>query len=375
MGGTIRDHRLVIGLGLLVLAAATFAVAAPHSGQGSAEGASGGAPEMALRIVSGGACDPQDQTDCTVQTGRQFVVSIDAATIPASGYILAQGWISYGDLLGDQSANGAVKDGNTPWPDCDTFTLLVGHSDEEGNSKLDSYRAGCLTSLLPPQPVSFYEGSLYTITLTCPTTPSTHLVELVPSPVEPAGTGGALFVDGDSIQIVPKVNSLTILCTFQAPTGTPPSGQNINGTLYEGPSGLMRGATVRLDPLGSQAITSVQDGSFTFFGVPDGSYTIVVLTCSYVGCYVPFPVNVSGQKVSLSIYPKPFDGDTDGDTIPNRIDSDDDGDGCSDGKESGSDETLGGLRNPHNPWDFYDVAGSPLPPQNGAPDGVVDLPN
>ena len=54
---------------------------------------------------------------------------------------------------------------------------------------------------------------------------------------------------------------------------------------------------------------------------------------------------------------------------------DTDGDGCSDIHENGPDETLGGQREYDNPWDFYDVAGSPLPPQNGAPDGVIDLPN
>ena len=54
---------------------------------------------------------------------------------------------------------------------------------------------------------------------------------------------------------------------------------------------------------------------------------------------------------------------------------DTDKDGCSDERENGPDETLGGQRDYLNAYDFYDVAGSPLPPQNGAPDGVVDLPN
>ena len=54
---------------------------------------------------------------------------------------------------------------------------------------------------------------------------------------------------------------------------------------------------------------------------------------------------------------------------------DTDGDGCADAHENGPDETLGGQRDWQNPNDFYDVAGSPLPPQNGAPDGVIDLPN
>ena len=54
---------------------------------------------------------------------------------------------------------------------------------------------------------------------------------------------------------------------------------------------------------------------------------------------------------------------------------DTDGDGCPDVHENGPNAALGGQRDYKNPNDFYDVAGSPLPPQNGAPDGVVDLPN
>ena len=48
---------------------------------------------------------------------------------------------------------------------------------------------------------------------------------------------------------------------------------------------------------------------------------------------------------------------------------DTDGDGCSDQRESGPDETQGGLRDFLNPYDFYDVAGS----GDGPPDGVIDL--
>ena len=51
---------------------------------------------------------------------------------------------------------------------------------------------------------------------------------------------------------------------------------------------------------------------------------------------------------------------------------DTDMDGCDDVREFGTDETLGGLRDPLNPWDFYDVLGpgAVLPT-----DGVIDLPN
>ena len=56
----------------------------------------------------------------------------------------------------------------------------------------------------------------------------------------------------------------------------------------------------------------------------------------------------------------------------NSADADTDGDGCRDGAEEGTDETLGGLRDSLNPWDFYDVLG----PGAALPtDGIIDLPN
>jgi len=54
---------------------------------------------------------------------------------------------------------------------------------------------------------------------------------------------------------------------------------------------------------------------------------------------------------------------------PTPLPVDTDGDGCPDVMENGPDETLGGLRNYKDPWDFYDVAGLSGP----TPDGVVDL--
>ena len=51
---------------------------------------------------------------------------------------------------------------------------------------------------------------------------------------------------------------------------------------------------------------------------------------------------------------------------------DTDQDGCVDIDEESDDPTLGGLRDPLNPWDFYDVLG----PGAALPkDGIIDLPN
>ena len=53
------------------------------------------------------------------------------------------------------------------------------------------------------------------------------------------------------------------------------------------------------------------------------------------------------------------------------LDFDADGDGCLNKIELTTDETLGGLRDPNNPWDFYDVLGG----GGGPPDQIIDLPN
>jgi hypothetical protein len=50
---------------------------------------------------------------------------------------------------------------------------------------------------------------------------------------------------------------------------------------------------------------------------------------------------------------------------------DSDKDGCSDQRESDLNETLGGVRDFRNPWDFYDVTGF----DGGPKDQIIDLPN
>lgn len=86
-----------------------------------------------------------------------------------------------------------------------------------------------------------------------------------------------------------------------------PTG-GINGVAYESQSGYMRGATVTLQPLGWQTMTSLIDGSFSFASVPNGSYTLQVTNpaCTPFGCYKPTPVTVAGSKVFVSIFPNAF---------------------------------------------------------------------
>ena len=73
---------------------------------------------------------------------------------------------------------------------------------------------------------------------------------------------------------------------------------------------------------------------------------------------------LSDQQELQSFGTDPHNTDSDSDGIPDG-DEDFDGDGCGNLRELGTDETLGGLRDPLNPWDYFDVNG----------DKHIDVPN
>lgn len=93
-----------------------------------------------------------------------------------------------------------------------------------------------------------------------------------------------------------------------------------------------------------------------------GSY--FVQTIVHSPCCFPCPPTCV-ETTTFDVTPKAPSDDTDGDNIPNFSDPNDDNDACTDDQENGPDETLGGRRNPHNKWDFYDTNG----------DAIIDLPN
>ncbi len=75
-------------------------------------------------------------------------------------------------------------------------------------------------------------------------------------------------------------------------------GHTISGILTESPGcmGAERGWTVALDPGFITTTTSLNDGSFSFSNVSDGSYTVYPLPpCNPFGCWNALPVTVAGS--------------------------------------------------------------------------------
>ena len=106
----------------------------------------------------------------------------------------------------------------------------------------------------------------------------------------------------------PVPTSTPIPTSTLVPAATVTSLYSISGTLFESGSGVLRGATVTLEPMGLQTQTSLlPGGSFAFQGIPPGTYTLTVAPqCTPFGCYRSTPVAVDDADVVVSIVPEPL---------------------------------------------------------------------
>ncbi|MEE8346069.1 MAG: flexitail domain-containing putative surface protein [Dehalococcoidia bacterium] len=158
---------------------------------------------MALTI-KGGDCDNPDQpTKCSVPVGGSFFLSVDVLTAPAQGYILVQTFIDYGLNLTYKETPDAA--GEIVWPDA-----AIALRDSPGPGLISH---GGLTGLLPPLPVSTFEGNVVELLMNCSPGVSSTEVKLLPEGDPVAGTVGSAFKDPDNNLIVPNLGSLTINCT------------------------------------------------------------------------------------------------------------------------------------------------------------------
>ena len=181
---------------------------------------------MSLSVPAGQtvACPPSKEPKtpgtplvCVPFDGK-IDLTVNADVIPDAGYQLVDAWINYGDELGDQAANGAIKQvpPSIPWVDIELATFQFGNTDEAGDSRLDSVLLGGLTgqnTLFSPLFGSFQTGPVYSISLTCTSGPSNTAVFLVLEGDHPAGTDGALYTEfGTNRSFRPAVTDIEVSC-------------------------------------------------------------------------------------------------------------------------------------------------------------------
>jgi len=369
-----------------------------------------------------------------VPTGGQFTLQVVADGIPLdNGYAIAQYWIHYGDELGDQSANGAIKSSSLKWFECEASTYLITNTDQTGDARLDSFSAWCLTTLFGDP--SFYKGVLYEVDLTCDG--GSHVIDLIPYGEAPADDNGAAFIEPSANVVVPAVTGAEINCVdgtsgecLSAEQACMSIGVVAGGSLCSSevdvacdvPAGNSFSVVVSATkPPGAgyefaQAYIQFSD-LLTYIPASDPSEEVVwpegfvigyesssdhVNIAALTGLVPPRPISTfdgvlfefmfecSPEPSTTTLHLLPYQDPTAGSSgamyrepqiIPgvgsltlNCI-PDSDGDGCPDYREqqtaTGS-LTSGGLRDYLDPNDYYDVLG---PGQSLTRDGVIDLAN
>ncbi len=303
---------LATPIGVFALVAlATLGGAADRSSPVSAAGTG---PEMALNVIAGGACAAGV---CQVGTGSTFTLAVDVVTGPAAGYIGMQTYIDFGVYN-----PAASEDGAGPNSCSDSI-------DNGGGDEADRFDADCVTVELVYTPAAQASDEVIWPDLS----PGTA-VQSVPGP--------GLLILGGLTGIPPMPTSI-----FEG---------NVTSVQMTCPSSPIQ-ATINLLPI-DDPIT-LTDGSG--FVEPDLTIVVPKVGSLTIDCLV-LPTPTPTATPTYTPTPTPT-------ATPTPIPVDTDGDGCTDDRENGPDETLGGLRDPLNPWDFYDV-----PDAGGAPpDGEIDL--
>lgn len=250
--------------------------------------ATSGGPEMKLSVSTGlTTCAAPAADKVCVLTDGAFILEVEIVEAPAGGYILAQTFIDYAtfnpsaseddagpDTCGDTFNNGGGDGVDRLDTDCVTVDLIykpvpieptatppTGAFDEIVWPELEAATAlrattsiapgvvshGGLTGLLT-QPKSNHVGDFLVLDFTCSASPSSTLVQLLPTGDPLAGTSGALFTEfgGTGSQITPKVNSITIECVEPPPntptptiTPTPTETSTPTATATQLPGALM----------------------------------------------------------------------------------------------------------------------------------------
>lgn len=217
--------------GRLAIIGATLAAVFMMSHFAQAPALADDAAQMSLS-VSGCSGD-----ECNLDTGETFTLSVNVDDAPDTGYVLVQSFIDYGTNLTYSMTDSPAEE--MPWPD-GSPDVIVRDSLAPG-----TVLHGSLTGVIPPLPLSTYEGPVFELAFQCSESFSANDVQLLPSGDPVALTNGALFNAEGAEQIIPKVSSVTVNCGVApdepAPDETPdadvPDGDVPDGGLPSSGSG------------------------------------------------------------------------------------------------------------------------------------------
>ncbi len=239
--------RLLVLPIIALIAVAVFLVW-DSGGEQRAEAASTG-PEISMAVTTGGTACPggYDPNDDCVTAGDTFTLTANVIDTPVPGYIAVQTFIDYGiydpaasedgaglNTCSDTIDNGGGDGADRFDTDCVTTNLTYNSqaaADEMVWPDLDPsvvFKAqvaphvvshGGLTGLIPPQPVSFFIGTILELSFTCSSSSSTTNVQLLPENDPLAGTSGTAFQDGTTT-VIPKLSDLVVHCLGPTPTPT-----------------------------------------------------------------------------------------------------------------------------------------------------------
>lgn len=194
------------------------------------------AEEEAQMSVSVSGCSA---AECNLDPGEAFTVTVSVDDAPDAGYVLVQSFVDYGtDLTYNMTASPSDE---VVWPDA-IGDVIVRDSVSPG-----TVLHGGLTGVIPPLPLSTYTGTVFELAFECSDSFSSNNIQLLPSGDPVAGTSGALLSTGEDVQVIPKVNSVTVNCGEapdepdepDEPTSTQVPDQPTDGGLPSSGSGAL----------------------------------------------------------------------------------------------------------------------------------------
>ncbi len=201
--------------------------------------------------------------ECNLDTGETFTLSVNVDDAPDSGYVLVQSFIDFGPNLTYNMTDTPAEE--MLWPDGSPDVIVRDSAQSPSNPDApiapNSVLHGSLTGVIPPLPLSTYEGTVFQIELQCSDSFSTNDVMLLASGDALAGTSGALFNAEGAEQIIPKVGSISVTCGVEP---TPTSEPEPDPT-----------PVVVLPPTGSGALSSGDGGSSATLWLVIGALALV----------------------------------------------------------------------------------------------------